>query len=145
MSSRTRSSAECPVPGPSGSAPSAPALRALLSVLLRRGLVLLGRLLHGRGFMLLARGGLLLLGGGFGARRGGRVGLGPRRAGRRRGTAGAAAARRGGGGLFFDQFDDGERRVVTLARPDLGDPRVTALAGGEPRPDLGEQGMHDAP
>src|SRR5215470_1473695 len=70
----------------------------------------------------------------------------PGRAGwRGLGAAGAAAARRGGDrGLFLDQLDDGERSVVTLARPDLGDSRVAALAGSESWADLGEQGMHDA-
>src|SRR5947208_14477213 len=65
-----------------------------------------------------------------------RAGLGPGRAGGCCRTARAAAAGRGGRSLLLDQFDDGQRRVVTLARTDLGDPCVTTLAGGEPRADL---------
>src|SRR5262249_55323239 len=80
---------------------------------------------------------------GLPCRRGRRCGLRPGRTGR--GAADTAPPRRGRGGLFLNQLDDGERRVVTLARPDLGDPGVTALTAGEPRADLGEQRMHDAP
>src|SRR5215470_3646097 len=89
----------------------------------------LGRLVVG-GSSLLRRGS---------GRRAGRAGW------RGLGAAWAAAARRGGDrGLFLDQLDDGERSVVTLARPDLGDSRVATLAGSESWADLGKQGMHDA-
>src|SRR5215470_5436431 len=116
-----------------------PGCAGLIRRVLHRGVV--GVFGHVRGGGVLGYLGRLVVGKGSLLRRGG-----GRRPGRRGlGAAGAAAARWSGGrGLFLDQLDDGERSVVTLARPDLGDSRVAALAGSESWADLGEQGMHDA-
>ena len=45
--------------------------------------------------------------------------------------------------LLPHQLDHGHRGVVALARLDLDDAGVAAVAVGEERPDLGEQGVHD--
>jgi hypothetical protein len=70
-----------------------------------------------------------------GGDRGGR-GRGLRRPSCRRGGRGGGAWR---DRLAADQLDDRHRRVVALARADLGDPGVAAVPLGELRGDLGEQ------
>src|SRR5699024_1934603 len=55
---------------------------------------------------------------------------------------GGSGRRRSRGGQRLDQLDDGHRGVVTLARTDLGDARVTTGAVLVARADHGEQLVH---